>query len=338
MVDAAVPAVARAHRRVLDEVGEVDRERQIARQRARVQAVGHRARAGRARARRERAAPRSGRRTSSCSVTPPGAGVRERAAFQPPQRSGRVDAGQHVGDQRRGDHAGDAREREHVARKDRRARPPTPAADARAAAPRRRPAPTPASARAAAAPSRSASGRPPAQRAIAAARRSPRRPWRTSSERDSCSESGGQRQLDARPSPSRPRTSRARARRGRRRRRRRSPAATAAASSAGSRRARSCARTCRSGPAGAPSLHAPASACSTASGTGVRSRASTANGVQPASPRRRISRSSMLLPIPPGPWTSSTPPAGEQLVDDPQLAGAADERRRCHVRRSGWRG
>ena len=74
-----------------------------------------RARSSRSRSGSRRALARSGRRTSSCSVTPPGARVGERAALQPAQRRGRVDAGQHIGDQRRGDDARDAREREHVA-------------------------------------------------------------------------------------------------------------------------------------------------------------------------------------------------------------------------------
>ena len=54
-----------------------------------------------------------------------------------------------------------------------------------------------------------------------------------------------------------------------------------------------------------------ASALASASATGGMSRPSTKTGVQPcASARRATARSSVLLPIPPGPWTMTTEAGG----------------------------
>ena len=125
----------------------------------------------------------------------------------------------------------------------------------------------------------------------------------SSSASDSRSDSGAELRAPAvtvsQPPSNQPGVGRAR---GRRSRSPRPPAAREAAACAGSRRARSCARRCRAGPAGARSPTHRCSASSSASGSGARSRASTSNGVQPAArPRRRISRRSTLLPIPPRP-------------------------------------
>ena len=153
----------------------------------------------------------------------------------------------------------------------------------------------------------SASGEPSAQSASSPARSGSSTPCAASSARDSRAAQRLQLELDRQALPAPLAPARLEAAGGPRSPRWSRPAAPAAPRGAGSRPAPPSARRSRSAPAGARPRGRPPGRRCRASGTGGRSRASTSTGVQPAaSPRRWTWRSSVLLPIPPGPCISTT--------------------------------